>query len=306
MFITKKVSTLALTIVFILLSLTQWLTSVSAEEKAVDVKVPNGSESTTYFTPPNEEDIPDSLFGEAVRYGKSLFDNTQQLRGKYVGNELNCVNCHLDSGRKANSAPLWAAYPMFPAYRNKNNRVNTIEDRIQGCFTYSMNGTPPPAGSKELTSLLSYHFWLSTGAPVGKAQPGRGYPKLAKTETEPSLSRGKNVYTENCAICHGENGEGAIEDGKYVFPALWGKDSFNWGAGMHRVDMASNFIKANMPLGKPYSLTDQQTWDVAAFMNSHERPQDPRHKGDLDHAAETFHKHQCFYGKKVEDKLIGE
>ena len=40
---------------------------------------------------------------------------------------------------------------------------------------------------------------------------------------------------------------------------------------MHRVPTAAAFIKANMPLGQGGTLTDQQAWDVAAFMNSHSR-----------------------------------
>ncbi len=61
-----------------------------------------------------------------------------------------------------------------------------------------------------------------------------------------------------------------------VFPPLWGSNSFNWGAGMHRVNTAAGFIKANMPLGKPNSLSDQEAWDVAAYINSFPRPADPR------------------------------
>lgn len=60
---------------------------------------------------------------------------------------------------------------------------------------------------------------------------------------------------------------------------LWGDGAYNWGGGMHRVNTAANFIKANMPLSKSYSLSDQDAWDVAAFVNSHERPQDPSHGG---------------------------
>lgn len=50
---------------------------------------------------------------------------------------------------------------------------------------------------------------------------------------------------------------------------------------MHRVDTAAGFIKANMPLGKPNSLSDQQAWDVAILVNSHERPHDPRYTGTV-------------------------
>lgn len=282
------------------------LTTASAAEKDYQLELPVTPDGSVTFKPPAEADIPDNPFGEAVRYGMSLFTNTQQLRGKYVGNELNCANCHLDGGKKADSAPLWGAYPMYPAYRKKNDRVNTIDERIQGCFTYSMNGTAPPLGSKELTALVTYHYWLSTGAAIGKAQPGRGYPKLAKAKSEPDVSRGKSVFAENCTICHGANGQGTRISGRYAFPPLWGKGSFNWGAGMHRVNTAASFIKANMPLSKPNSLTDQQAWDVAAFMNSHERPQDPRYNGNIAKTAETFHTHQCFFNHDVDGKLLGK
>ena len=57
----------------------------------------------------------------------------------------------------------------------------------------------------------------------------------------------------------------------YVFPPLWGPDSFNDGAGMHRVLTAARFIKARMPFGQP-DLTDAQAFDVAAYINSQPRP----------------------------------
>src|SRR3546814_8483019 len=76
---------------------------------------------------------------------------------------MNCTNCHLDQGRKANSAPLWGAYPMYPAYRKKNDKVNSYAERIQGCFQFSMNGKPPAADSHVINALTAYSYWLSTG-----------------------------------------------------------------------------------------------------------------------------------------------
>lgn len=67
------------------------------------VKKENNSE---YLQPRDLSKIPNTAFGEQVKRGYSLFVNSQQMRGKYVGNEQNCVNCHMEAGRKANAAPL--------------------------------------------------------------------------------------------------------------------------------------------------------------------------------------------------------
>lgn len=251
------------------------------------------------YTPPDENTIPDDEFGAMIRYGKQVFVDTREHASQYVGNNLSCVNCHLDAGRLANSAPLWAAWVKYPAYRNKNKMVNTMEERIQGCFRYSMNGKPPPADSRELKALMSYAYWLASGAPTGVDLPGRGYPALEEPPTPPDYARGKTVYKDNCALCHGEQGQGTEVKDKYVFPPLWGDGSYNWGAGMHRINTAAAFIRANMPLAKGGSLSLQDAWDVAYFINSHQRPQDPRFDGDIKQTKQKYHDHQCRYGDKL-------
>ena len=45
---------------------------------------------------------------------------------------------------------------------------------------------------------------------------------------------------------------------------------------MHGVDKAAAFIWSNMPLGAGRTLTPQQAFDVAAFVNHQPRPFDPR------------------------------
>ncbi len=97
--------------------------------------------------------------------------------------------------------------------------------------------------------------------------------------------------------------------GQTVFPPLWGAQSFNWGAGMHRINTAASFIKYNMPLGKPGTLSDRDAWDVAAFMNSHERPQDPRLvDGSVEKTRQKFHTNDGvnLYGQKVNGVLLGQ
>jgi thiosulfate dehydrogenase len=95
--------------------------------------------------------------------------------------------------------------------------------------------------------------------------------------------------------------------GAMRIPALWGDDSFNWGAGMQQVNNAAGFIKANMPLGQGYSLSDQEAWDVALFIDSHERPQDPRFKGSVAETRRLYHNDaNSMYGQMVEGHVLGK
>ncbi|MGP1682043.1 MAG: c-type cytochrome [Giesbergeria sp.] len=258
------------------------------------------------FSPPADAVIPEGPMGDVIRRGEQIFLHTGANASAFVGNSLNCVNCHLDAGRKANSAPLWGAWPMYPAYRSKTKHVDTFAERLRGCFTYSMNGTPPPFGDDVLVALEAYAYWMSKGAPAGQALPGAGYPKLPKAEKEPDRVRGQAVFQANCVLCHGADGQGQRVGDAQVFPPLWGPQSYNWGAGMHKVDTAAAFIQANMPLGKGGSLSVQDAWDVAYFIDSHERPQDPRFTGDVAATRDKFHKSEySLYGTEVDGKLLG-
>ena len=262
--------------------------------------------ASTAFTPPAESTMPDGDYGKVIRLGEQVFMQTGQYASRYVGNNLTCANCHLDAGRKADSAPLWASFIHYPAFRSKTGQVDTLASRIQGCFEYSMNGKAPPADDPVITALQAYAFWLAKGAPVGTPVPGSGYPKLKKPAQPADYARGEKVYAQNCALCHGADGLGQRAGDKQVFPPLWGPKSFNWGAGMHQLANAAGFIQANMPLGKGGTLSEQEAWDVAVFMNSHERPQDPRFAGSVAETRKKFHDTEdSLYGKTVNGHVLG-
>jgi thiosulfate dehydrogenase len=258
------------------------------------------------YRPPAADSIPDDDFGKVVKQGEQIFVNTQRYAKQYVGNSLNCVNCHLDAGRKENASPLGAAYVAYPAYRSKNKHVNTFAERLQGCFRYSMNGKAPPYGDPVLVALETYAYWLASGAPVRGKVEGRGYPALAAPARPADYGRGAKIFGQHCAVCHGADGQGQESGGRAVFPPLWGPKSFNWGAGMHDTKNAAAFIKANMPLGAGGTLSDQEAWDVAMFMDSHERPQDPRFTGSVDATRKQFHDEPTsMYGKTVNGHVLG-
>jgi len=232
---------------------------------------------TNYHLPPTEDQVPSDKYGDEVRLGKQIFTETRKYARRYTGNGLSCSNCHLDAGQRPNSAPLWAAFGMYPAYRAKNDRCNTLEERIQQCFRFSLDGISPTLDAPEIRALVAYAHFLSRGVPVGVEVPGRGYPQIVKTGQDPNPTRGHDVFAARCAVCHGEDGLGRKNaEGGYQFPPLWGMDSYNKGAGFARNELLAGFIKANMPLGQEWSLSDQEALDVAAYINLQLRPWDPR------------------------------
>ncbi len=258
------------------------------------------------FTPPDAHAIPDTEMGKWIARGEAIFMRTPEFAKGYTGNSLNCVNCHLDAGRLKDSAPLWGAYPLYPAYRAKTKNVSTFSERLRGCFMYSMNGKAPNDGDDILVALESYAYWMAKGAPTGETLPGAGFAKIAAPERKPSFDAGSKVYGAKCALCHGTDGQGQKVSGVTVFPALWGRDSYNWGAGMHEIDKAARFIKANMPYGLHNTLTEQEAWDVATYINSFERPQDPRFSGSIDKTRQQFHDTPySLYGVEVNGKVLG-
>jgi len=238
---------------------------------------------------PDESTIPNNLFGDTVRYGKALVSETYKYIGpevadknmRYAGNNFACASCHQEAGTKKWSAPFMATMPNFPQYRNRDETIGSIEGRVNGCMERSMNGRALPEDGKEMRAIVTYMHWLSQGIPVGAKVQGAEFPQV---DRKMIMSRaadpiaGKKVYTEHCASCHGVNGEGVKREGKangYEFPALWGKDSYNTGAGMFRVIRAADWIVANMPLGADNHnriLTDAQAYDVAAYINDYDKP----------------------------------
>jgi len=263
--------------------------------------------TATTFQPPPDSAIPNDQFGAMVKKGREIFLDPAKFVPEYVGNHLSCASCHLGAGRQAGAAPMWAAYVAFPAFRSKNGHVNSFAERLQGCFRYSMNGKQPPLGDPTLMALESYAYFLAKGAPTGQSMPGRGFPELPPPPQPADYARGATVYAQSCVACHGANGEGRMNNGEPVFPPLWGAQSFNWGAGMTSIQSAAQFIHANMPLGLGGTLSAQQAWDVATYIDSQTRPQDPRFNGDVAKTRAKYHNTKySMYGKVVDGVVLGD
>jgi len=238
--------------------------------------------------------LDNSKANEAIKYGHKLFVQTPKYIGPdngdsnqaYSGNRLACNNCHLQSGTKPYSAPLIGIINRFPQYRGRENKIGSIEERINGCMERSLNGRMMPPDSKEMKAIVAYLTWLSRFSPEDGKVKGQGFLKIEIPNRAVNLKKGQQIFESNCIACHGKNGQGvkASDSYTYHYPPLWGNDSYNNGAGMTRVITSAKFIKANMPYGTTYEapvLTDEEAYDVAGYINQQKRPSKPNSEYDF-------------------------
>jgi thiosulfate dehydrogenase len=229
--------------------------------------------SATPFRVPNETEIRDSVVLAAVRRGRAILAATRDSLPEHVGNRLRCVSCHMGDGLKPSQMPLVGVYARFPQYRSRSATVEIIEDRINDCFERSMNGTALPRDSRAMRDIVASLAFLSYGVPVGSLVEGQGLAKIEPLTGD--TVRGRAVFLSSCTLCHGGDGQGTA-----AAPPVWGPHSYNIGAGMARVRTAAAFIKVAMPFDKPGTLTPQQAFDVASYINSRPRPDFARKADD--------------------------
>jgi thiosulfate dehydrogenase len=231
--------------------------------------------------------LPASPENDVIRYGRDLILDTAKHIGKtainpqkrYAGNNLACVNCHLNAGLRRFAAPFVSTFATFPML--VDDQVITLKHRINGCMQRSMNGKELSDDGPEMQALIAYIKFLGQGTPEGVRVSGMGLLPLADPSLAADSARGEKVYAAKCATCHKEDGQGEpnkLPKVGYSIPPLWGDDSFNVDAGMGKLAYVAAYIRANMPFGVRYQdpvLSVQQAWDVAAYMTSKPRPPAP-------------------------------
>ena len=85
--------------------------AVEADDRELSA-VPSKAEAV--FAPPDLDAIPATEEGEVIRSGYDMVVDTQNHARSYVGNALNCTNCHLDAGRRLGAAPFVGLAARFP------------------------------------------------------------------------------------------------------------------------------------------------------------------------------------------------
>jgi cytochrome c len=237
---------------------------------------------------------------DAISRGYDITTRTYELLPGNVKAKLHCQSCHLDAGTDFTAA-CWVNMPpmpveipskLTPAYHIPG--TDGLQARINNCFEHSMNGTalcvpgpyPPVPGAKaqagtcndnkDMGALIAYMQWITEQwilANPTSTDPPRKYPAFGPLTGD--SKRGQAIFAEQCAVCHGADGQGRYEGGVYFRPALWGDASFNQCAGMADPGKSALFIRANMPLDAGGLLAEQAAWDVATFIDCQSRPSGP-------------------------------
>lgn len=240
------------------------------------------NDSTEFWLAPDINSITDDKQEDLVLYGKELIVHTSKYLGpkgsvSQISNGMNCQNCHMEAGTKIFGNNYGSVAANYPKYRARSGKEEDIYKRVNDCFERSLNGNALDTLSKEMQAIKAYIEFLGSNVEKGKKAEGSGFKDLAFLDRAADPKKGKEVYVTKCQTCHQANGEGVLNaDGtEYSFPPLWGDHAYNDKAGLFRLSNFAKYAKYNMPLGTSHEnpqLTDEEAWDIAAFVNSQNRP----------------------------------
>ena len=104
------------------------------------------------------------------------------IKGSYLGNKMNCTNCHQDGGTKPFSFNLMSSHDNYPQYRAREGKILTLAERVNNCVMRPHNGKPLPLDGEEMVAFLSYFKWINRFVPKGKTFKGSfGKTRSSKT-----------------------------------------------------------------------------------------------------------------------------
>jgi len=257
----------------------------SSEEKPQDdLFLTENFNSTNEWHAPDINSLPDDEQGKLIRYGRELIVNTSLFfgpKGKIasITNGMDCQNCHLDGGARNFGGCFSAVASTYPKFRERSGMTESIEFRVNDCLKRSLNGKPIDSSSKEMKAMVAYLKWIGKDVPQKTTPQGAGLETLKFLDRAADPEKGKQIFLTKCVSCHGENGQGQFnhDSSFYLYPPLWGQNSYNVSAGLYRISRVASLVKNNMPYGQSShdspQLSDEQAWDVAAFIVSQQRPE---------------------------------
>lgn len=252
------------------------------EQQPTNAADTGNTDATIYWSAPDMNTIGDAKLKEQVIYGRELIEHTAKYFGPNgsvmkMSNGMNCQNCHLQAGTAVYGNNYGSVASIYPKFRARSGGVEDINKRVNDCFERSLNGKALSSESREMKAIVAYINFLGSNVAKGKKAEGSGLKELTWLDRAADQVKGLDVYTAKCQSCHQTNGDGLLDATKteYIYPPLWGKNSFNDGAGLFRISNFAKYVKYNMPQGVNHlntQLTDEEAWDVSAFVVSQQRP----------------------------------
>jgi thiosulfate dehydrogenase len=242
----------------------------------------------------SEEDV------RAIERGCNIFDD---LQGKLApsgprerwhadrfvrGSQTTCNHCHQGVGDKQDHAgkrlvgsnSLGASWVMADMYDRFTGLLLPHEWRQMQCYINSSNGFKPNAADDLMRDVVAYSRFLAAALDlkIGNHYAEQGIdeiPASATLKRGDDYIRGAHLYREKCAACHGPQGLGTLVQGRTLYPALAGPNSFSNDSRMNfaRVNtVMAGFICRNMPLGQEGTLANQDCRDIAYYIGTLPRP----------------------------------
>ncbi|MEO8516414.1 MAG: c-type cytochrome [Flavobacterium sp.] len=248
----------------------------------IEKKAALETEMAKFWKPVDINLITNEVLKKQVAYGKELIAHTSKYFGpngsvKKITNGMNCNNCHLDAGTKPWGNNYGSVYSMYPKMRARSGQIEDLYKRISDCMQRSLNGQTLEENEKEMKAMIAYIEYIGKNMPKDKEANAAGIYNLKFLDRAANPVNGKSLYDAKCVKCHQINGQGAMTADKteYTYPPLWGKNSYNQGAGLYRLSRFAGYIKYNMPQGASYGkpqLSDEDAWDIAAYVETQPRP----------------------------------
>ena len=227
----------------------------------------------------------DDLQGHMAQGGHAERWNAQRF---VRGSHTTCTHCHQDAGDKQDaegnrlkgSNNLGASWVMADMYDRFTGLILSHELRQMQCYINSSNGFKPNIADDLLRDVTAYSRFIAAALDlkIGNRYPEQGMdeiPSAATGRRGDDYVRGAFTYRERCASCHGPQGFGLVADGRVVYPAVAGRNSFSLDSRMNFAAVNTimpGFICRNMPPGAEGSLDAQQCRDIAYFLSTLPRP----------------------------------
>jgi thiosulfate dehydrogenase len=204
------------------------------------------------------------------------------------GSQTTCNHCHQSLGDKQDAAGnrlvgsnnLAASWVMADMYDRFTGLLLSHELRQMQCYINSSNGFKPNIADDVIRDVTAYSRFLTAAVDmkIGNRYPEQGIdeiPASATVRRGDDYVRGAHLYRQNCASCHGAQGFGTVVQGRVLYPALAGPESFSLDSRMNFSAVNTvmpGFICRNMPPGRENTLAPQDCRDIAYHLSNLPRP----------------------------------